>query len=123
MTKTGKNLVRDLTDFENMPAFCGVRSRDELTVWRGDRILSPRRSQKLRNHSPAGFEWGYGGSGPAQLALAILLEVTTEEVALNLYQAFKASTVSRFPKDSWRITEDSVLAWLAAHHQMKGSDG
>ena len=25
----------------------------------------------MRNHSPTGFEWGYGGSGPAQLALAL----------------------------------------------------
>ena len=30
----------------------------------------------LRRHSPTGFEWGYGGSGPAQLALAILTTVT-----------------------------------------------
>lgn len=28
----------------------------------------------LFNHSPDGFEWGYGGSGPAQLALAILAD-------------------------------------------------
>ena len=26
----------------------------------------------LVNHSPTGFEWGYGGSGPAQLAVAML---------------------------------------------------
>lgn len=26
------------------------------------------------NHSPTGFEWGYGGSGPAQTALAILCD-------------------------------------------------
>ena len=29
---------------------------------------------EIRNHSPTGFEWGYGGSGPAQLALAILAD-------------------------------------------------
>lgn len=29
---------------------------------------------KLVNHSPTGFSWGYGGSGPAQLALAILAD-------------------------------------------------
>src|SRR5262245_1194599 len=28
----------------------------------------------LRSHSPTGFEWGYGGSGPAQLALALLAD-------------------------------------------------
>ena len=35
--------------------------------------LSPKDSQKIVNHSPDGFEWGYGGSGPAQLSLAIVL--------------------------------------------------
>lgn len=34
--------------------------------------LAPRLD--LVNHSPAGLNWGYGGSGPAQLALAILAD-------------------------------------------------
>ena len=34
--------------------------------------LDPRLD--LANHSPTGFEWGYGGSGPAQLALALLAD-------------------------------------------------
>ena len=29
-------------------------------------------------HSPTGFEWGYGGSGPADLALNILLAATAD---------------------------------------------
>ena len=29
----------------------------------------------LFNHSPTGFEWGYAGSGPAQLALALLADM------------------------------------------------
>ena len=41
--------------------------------------FDPARSQQLRNHSPNGFEWGYGGSGPSQLALALLLEELDEE--------------------------------------------
>ena len=44
-------------------------------VWIGDKPLSPLKSQSIVNHSPDGFNWGYLGSGPAQLALAILLEV------------------------------------------------
>jgi hypothetical protein len=31
-------------------------------------------SLNIRNHSPTGFEFGYAGSGPAQLALAILVD-------------------------------------------------
>jgi hypothetical protein len=29
---------------------------------------------EIINHSPDGFEWGYGGSGPAQLALALCVD-------------------------------------------------
>ena len=35
----------------------------------------------VRNHSPTGPAGGYGGSGPTQLALAILLAVTDEATA------------------------------------------
>jgi hypothetical protein len=39
------------------------------------------------NHSPTGFEWGYGGSGPSQLAFAILADFTGDtETALQHYQ-------------------------------------
>lgn len=36
----------------------------------------------LWNHSPTGFEFGYGGSGPAQLALAILSDCCGDELAV-----------------------------------------
>lgn len=38
--------------------------------------LPPRND--VRNHSPDGLEWGYGGSGPGQLALALLLHALNE---------------------------------------------
>lgn len=75
--------------------------------------LLPGDSLKIRDHSPTGFNWGYHGSGPAQLALAILLDATGDaERALDQYQAFKWDVVSRF-KDEWSVTEAEVLAWLA----------
>ena len=51
--------------------------------------LSPKQSQAIVNHSPTGFAWGYSGSGPAQLALALLLKYTDENKASRLYQEFK----------------------------------
>lgn len=56
--------------------------------------LNPAKSQKLFNHSSDDFNWGYGGSGPAQLALAVLLELTDEESAIAIYQRFKWSVIS-----------------------------
>lgn len=43
----------------------------------------------LVNHSPTGFAWGYGGSGPAQLAVALLAHEFGADVALRFYQPFK----------------------------------
>lgn len=51
--------------------------------------LTPARSLKVRNHSPTGFNAGFGGSGPAQLALAIMLRLMSKEDALHTYQEFK----------------------------------
>ena len=42
----------------------GCWATREVCIW--GKPLSPRPSWKLRNHSPDGFAWGYGGSGPAQ---------------------------------------------------------
>lgn len=56
-------------------------------------------SQQIRNHSPDGFNWGYGGSGPAQLALAILLEYLPVKYATKLYQDFNFKFVASLPID------------------------
>ena len=37
-------------------------------IWINGKELNPHYSQSVRNHSPDGFNWSYGGSGPAQLA-------------------------------------------------------
>lgn len=70
-------------------------------------------SQKLRNHSPTGFCWGYSGSGPAQLSLALLLRAGVEpHDALDLYQAFKAAHVARWPNgQDFKVAVD-IKAWV-----------
>lgn len=42
----------------------------------------------IRKHSPTGFEWGFSGSGPAQLALAVMADVLGAEKARECYQEF-----------------------------------
>ena len=66
------------------------------------KILSPAKSQKVRNHSPDGFAWGYGGSGPAQLALAILLEFYDKETMPN-YQDFKFKVIGALPQSDFEV--------------------
>ncbi len=83
-------------------------------VWFGTEPLTPDESLKHRNHSLDGFSWGYGGSGPSQLALAVLLKVTDPETALSLYQQFKWDHVANWPSDGdWLITVAEVKRWLA----------
>ena len=54
----------------------------------------------VRNHSPDGFAWGYGGSGPAQLALAMLCDALGDvERASAIYQRFKDRHVATLPGD------------------------
>jgi uncharacterized protein DUF6166 len=63
----------------------------------------------LRNHSPTGPEWGYAGSGPAQLALALAADVLgDDDQAQDVYQRLKFKLVGRLPHDGWSLTEDQL---------------
>ena len=75
--------------------------------------LSPVPSQKLNDHSQSGFQWGYGGSAPAQLALALLLDATAiPDIALAYYQEFKQEKVARWGFE-WDIIRSGILLWIA----------
>jgi hypothetical protein len=80
----------------------GDENRD---VWLDGVLLDPRPSQALRNHSPDGFNWGYAGSGPSQLALAIVLELTGKAEG---YQDFKFETIANIPAGPFEIEFDFV---------------
>ena len=74
--------------------------------------LDWRSSLAVRNHSPTGPAWGYGGSGPAQLALAILLAVTDAATAERFYQQFKWSVIAPIEPDRRALDAGDVLNWL-----------
>ncbi len=58
---------------------------------------------EIWNHSPSGFEWGYGGSGPAQLALAILADF------LGPAQCPTACPYCGLPMKDWKCAEPECL--------------
>lgn len=81
----------------------------------------------VRNHSPTGFEWGYGGSGPAQLALALLLNYFETfhkdgnvEAALYLYQRFKFAVVGKLPAEGWSMTTEDIRDFVDARAKEEG---
>lgn len=87
-------------------------------------------------HSPTGFAWGYGGSGPADLARCILIdhlyahmldgprwlsEVLAEDRGLPVsYQRFKREFVALWPWADepaeetcvWQITDAEIEGWI-----------
>lgn len=67
------------------------------------------------NHSPDGFSWGYGGSGPSQLAFAILFDATDGDLdtTRSLYMDFKRDRISHLDQNSgFEITKEEVLEWI-----------
>lgn len=83
-----------------------------VTDGAGRRPLDPRFD--LRNHSPSGFEWGYGGSGPAQLALALTADVLADDDrARRVYPQFKFRVVAAMSGDAWTLTEAQVRSAVA----------
>jgi hypothetical protein len=85
----------------------GRREGHALVVTVNGQPLNPRLD--LWNHSPTGFEWGYGGSGPAQLALALLADrLADDELAVTYHQPFKWAVVAKLPKDGWLLTSQQI---------------
>ena len=87
-------------------------------------------------HSPDGFEYGYGGSGPSDLALAILADYfnglykdffeandyltseAQEKFLINIvskyYQKFKWVFIATRERDEpFSITEEEIKQWLS----------
>ncbi len=69
------------------------------------------------NHSPDGFNWGYTGSGPAQLALAMMVE----EYGKNLsehpanYHDLKFKLIAKLEQDSdFEINSQDINQALVA---------
>ena len=80
-------------------------------VWLDGKEITPEKSLSVMKHSPSGFAWGYGGSGPAQLALAILLDLVDKKSALNWYHDLKVSFIARLPEGDFELPLPCV--WTA----------
>ena len=78
----------------------------------------------VMKHSPDGFLWGYGGSGPADLALniieAVLLARGYEgarregcfELTTRLYQKFKVDFIVTMPYEGGHIPFETIAEWI-----------
>lgn len=96
----------------------GTRRNGQCVVWierdgRRCEELSP--AYHIRNHSPTGLDWGYNGSGPAQLALALLHHATGgESITAALYQRFASEIVAAIGTDDWCFSRAAIRDWVAS---------
>ncbi len=70
----------------------------------------------IMRHSPDGMNWGYGGSGPSDLALSLLTDVVGKQKAELLYQDFKFKFVVDF-NDDWSISAEMIKDWVNAREK------
>jgi len=123
-----------------MKTYEGRRHEGAALVTVNGKPLDP--CTDIRSHSPSGLEWGYAGSGPAQLALALVADFlrirelrctcpdipekrrfevyheaacalgVTLERLSRTYQRFKELFVVRFKRDGWSLSEEDVRVGL-----------
>ena len=95
-----------------MKFYRGIRTPEGcvVTVEEGGRSRPLDMRTDVRNHSPGGPNWGYAGSGPAQLSLAILCDALGDvERARGLYQQYKARIIAAITTDAWTLAHDNVM--------------
>ena len=96
--------------------YIGIPHRNSISGQSLVSVSDDRKSEPLPlrldlfNHSPTGFSWGYGGSGPAQLALALLADALGDDgLAVRLHQAFNSGSWL-VEGERWWITADQIAA-------------
>jgi len=91
----------------------GIREGYAVTVTVNGRFLNPRLD--LWNHSPTGFEWGYGGSGPAEVALGVLADhLGKDDEVIVLHQDFKQKVITGLPHRNWTLTTEQIQTTSSA---------
>lgn len=68
----------------------------------------------IYRHSPSGFNFGYGGSGPADLALNILRMFTSPDAADKVYQHFKFQFLAQEAGNAF-VSEDGHRLEIPRH--------
>ena len=76
----------------------------------GEYEIEPRLD--LRNHAPAGLEWGYEGSGPAQTAIAIASDHwNDDEQASALYGIINLKIIQFLSTEEYLFTDGGHEHW------------
>mgnify|MGYP000088416523 CR=1 FL=1 len=103
----GVSTPRTIRGVKLTDVIIGKRNPDgSTTILLGNRELHPSLKHSYD------FEWGYGGSGPAETAWVILSAVFDKDTADDLYQHFKWEIVAGLPRQGWAMTVQEVMDWV-----------
>ncbi|MHC4336323.1 MAG: DUF6166 domain-containing protein, partial [Planctomycetota bacterium] len=101
---------------------------DGIILERDEHGVATNVPHLVTHHSPTGFEWGYGGSGPADLALNIVevllhrlgyegertecFQGTCFRQAFKMHQEFKWECIAGVPREGAVLDYEKVRAWV-----------
>ena len=119
----------DFTDYPVEPALDG---NDAYIMRRSARgVVYTNVPHHVVHHSPSGYEWGFMGSGPADLALNMVQDALIRmdykdpyppvdcyqgqcmSLAWRLHQRFKEAFIGKLPRDGGVFLFSDVAAWIA----------
>ena len=108
--------------------YSGLRARQPEYGHGGPIVVGVSRNGERRNLEldddrvvDGEFEWGYEGSGPRRLALAILNDFLRRKVELTLSNAFLRDVVAHLPSE-FELTGAEIAEWLSAHSASADSE-
>jgi len=109
-----------------------INDENGIILQRTDAGVATNVPRLVTDHSPDGYEWGYHGSGPADLALNIV-EVVLRQMgyrgskmlilwngdtcfrkAYTLHQDFKREFIAGMPEAGGVIPLDKIKKWILA---------
>jgi len=92
-------------------SFKGFINEDrEKVVYFNDMELDPRFD--IFNLTRDGFDWGYNGTAPMQLSVAMLAKTTSIKNAKRYKTQFMLEKLVKLPNNRWVISMSEVKAWL-----------
>lgn len=73
----------------------------------------------LEHYLPIGpYAWGDHSPASLELASAILLHAASKDISCQLAPLFLEEVVSRFPLNSWHLSDYEVRAWITRHTEL-----
>lgn len=82
------------------------------------KVLNPHRDIHWHSHE---LTWGYMGSGPSQLSLALCVNALGKEIGSDpmVYRQLMEDLISKINADKWYLKEIEIRKWYHQKCQQK----